>query len=295
LTLSEQQAEQLQVNPYTQISGYLEKCCLLVSANNSYERTAEDVAVLTGMSVSRSTQQRLVHRHRFECEVVDGSVDTVSIDGGKVRLRTPLGQESLWNDYKAVTLRGLSIQAYFRQNEDLVTWVNAQPLAPSVSCLGDGHEGIWNLFAHIGDPHQRREILDWFHLMENLHKVAPPVNCGYVKACLFHGKLNEAIWALLRVASKSALKFIAYLQNHRSRLPHYQALQQAGFTIGSGEVESAVKQINRRLKISGAQWSTPNVSQVLKHRCAYLNGYFAPSQSLLKRSFLTQSVHSLQR
>lgn len=123
-------SEQLQVNPYTQISGYLEKFCLLVSANNSYERTAEDVAVLTGMSVSRSTQQRLVHRHRFECEVVNGSVDTVSIEGGKVRLRTPLGQESLWNDYKAVTLRGLSIQAYFRQNEDLVTWVHAQPLAP---------------------------------------------------------------------------------------------------------------------------------------------------------------------
>ncbi|VEP17491.1 hypothetical protein H1P_6180002 [Hyella patelloides LEGE 07179] len=32
-----------------------------------------------------------------------------------------------------------------------------------------------------------------------------------------------------------------------------------------------LKQIDRRLKISGAQWKPENVSQVLKHRCAYLN------------------------
>jgi hypothetical protein len=35
-----------------------------------------------------------------------------------------------------------------------------------------------------------------------------------------------------------------------------------------------VKQIDRRLKISGAQWQKSNVPQVLKHRCAYLNHSF---------------------
>ncbi|NCS26236.1 MAG: ISKra4 family transposase, partial [Microcystis aeruginosa BS13-02] len=33
-----------------------------------------------------------------------------------------------------------------------------------------------------------------------------------------------------------------------------------------------IKQIDRRLKISGAQWNERNVPQVLKLRCAYLNG-----------------------
>ncbi|NEO96721.1 MAG: ISKra4 family transposase, partial [Moorea sp. SIO3G5] len=42
-------------------------------------------------------------------------------------------------------------------------------------------------------------------------------------------------------------------------------------SIASGAVESTVKQIDRRLKISGAQWNSENVPQVLKHRCAYLN------------------------
>ena len=46
-----------------------------------------------------------------------------------------------------------------------------------------------------------------------------------------------------------------------------------GLTIGSGSVESSIKQIGRRIKISGAQWKKENVAQVLKHRCSYLNGY----------------------
>ena len=35
-------------------------------------------------------------------------------------------------------------------------------------------------------------------------------------------------------------------------------------TIGSGSVESSIKQIGRRIKISGAQWKKEHVAQVLK-------------------------------
>jgi hypothetical protein len=86
------------------MSGYLEKCCLLLSANESYERSQQDIEVLTGMRVSHSTHQRLVHRHDFPGLVVPKSVEAMSIDGGKVRSRTPLGEECVWNDYKAIRL-----------------------------------------------------------------------------------------------------------------------------------------------------------------------------------------------
>ncbi len=33
-----------------------------------------------------------------------------------------------------------------------------------------------------------------------------------------------------------------------------------------------VSYFRKRCKISGAQWNQRNVPQVLKHRCAYLNG-----------------------
>ncbi len=42
-------------------------------------------------------------------------------------------------------------------------------------------------------------------------------------------------------------------------------------SLGSGAVESTIKQINRRIQLSGAQWNRDNVPQVLAHRCAYLN------------------------
>lgn len=77
---------------------------MLVSANASEERSAQDIPVHRGMEVSRGTQQRLVHRQTFELPVVEGRAEEMSIDGGKVRLRTPLGEICRWQDYKAVNL-----------------------------------------------------------------------------------------------------------------------------------------------------------------------------------------------
>jgi hypothetical protein len=45
--------------------------------------------------------------------------------------------------------------------------------------------------------------------------------------------------------------------------------------VRSGAVESAIKQIDRRMKVSGAQWKPENVPQALQLRCAYLNGQLA--------------------
>ena len=72
----------------------MEKCCLLLSANESYQRAAEDIEVLTGVSVSGSTQQRLVQRQVFAIPQLEDNIEEMSIDGGKVRLRTPNGQPS---------------------------------------------------------------------------------------------------------------------------------------------------------------------------------------------------------
>jgi hypothetical protein len=280
LLLSERQAKQLKVKSRTQISEHLEKCCLLISANNSYERTAEDLAMLTGIYIPHSTQQRLVHRQVFEAVVADEVVDTISIDGGKVRIRTPKGQESVWNDYKAVTLGDQAVGGYFKQNQALVDWVNQQPLAPTLACLGDGHDGIWNLFKQIGTTVMRLEILDWFHLMENLHKVelSSPLK-RQLETRLWQGQVEDVIRQLQKQPSESGRKFVEYLVKHQSRLPNYQQLQAQGVTIGSGAVESAVKQIGRRIKISGAQWQAKNVDQVVQHRAAYLNGCFTQSIS----------------
>ena len=63
------------------------------------------------------------------------------------------------------------IAARFQDNTSLISWVNQHRLKQPMFCLGDGHDRIWNLFAEIGTDEQRCEILDWYHLMENLGKV----------------------------------------------------------------------------------------------------------------------------
>lgn len=97
-------------------SPYLVKCCLLLSANESYARAAQDIKVLTGIAVPHGTQQRLVHRQTFELPQATASVTEMSVDGGKVRLRTPQGEPCEWRDYKAVNLHGIAVGAFFQDN-----------------------------------------------------------------------------------------------------------------------------------------------------------------------------------
>lgn len=145
-----------------------------------------------------------------------------------------------------------------------------------MTCLGDGHDGIWNIFADIGDQSERREILDWYHLMENLgHVGGSQQRLDAVEALLWQGQVDEAIEQFKDWSRERVDNFIAYLNKHRHRIVNYGYYQAEGISIGSGAIESTVKQVGRRIKISGAQWHIDNVPQVLIHRCAYLNGQFS--------------------
>lgn len=272
MSLTEGQAQRLGVQARTQVSPHLQRCCLILSANESYKHAAVDLEILTGMKISKSAQQRLVHRVSFtELNVEHNSVEELSVDGGKVRLRTPLGQISAWKDYKVITLHTLGLGAAFQDNTALIDWVNRQPLSVPLTCLGDGHPGIWNLIASISA--ERREILDWYHLKENLYKIQGSLNrLERVEAHLWKGHVDAAISEFEGCTATQVENFKVYLQTHRHRIPNYDYLKAEGVSIGSGAVESSIKQMGRRIKISGAQWKQENVPQVLRHRAAYLNG-----------------------
>ncbi|MBC6481619.1 MAG: hypothetical protein GDA56_31555 [Hormoscilla sp. GM7CHS1pb] len=108
--------------------------------------------------------------------------------------------------------------------------------------------------------------------MENLYKVGGShQRLKRVETVLWHGLIDEAKASFDGWSAPQVNNFLAYLDQHRSRLPNYAAYQQLKIDIGSGAVSSTIKRIGRRLKISGAQWKSENVNQVLKQRCAYLN------------------------
>ena len=111
---------------------------------------------------------------------------------------------------------------------------------------------------------------------------------------LWKGNVDDAIACCAECKLKQADNFCAYLEKHRHRIINYQYYQAEQIcSIGSAAIESTVKQIDRRTKISGTQWNLDNVPQVLAHRCAYINGLiFACS---IKTGMLPLRSHPLSK
>lgn len=277
LKLKSKQAQRLGLAPRSRLSPLLEKCCLRLSANESYADAEAEIEALTGMSINHSTLQRRVIQQEMATPDAKQAVSEVSVDGGKVRLRGKPGEGGYWRDYKAVRLQNLYYGAFFQDNQSLIDWVNSQPLRRPLVCLGDGHDGVWNVIAELTTPQDRWEILDWYHLKENLFKVGGSLKrLAQAESLLWQGQVEAAMALFADCSLKQARNFCAYLAKHRTRIVNYAYYQAEQLcSIGSGAVESAVKQIDRRVKISGAQWKPQTVHQILQLRCAYLNGLLA--------------------
>lgn len=212
------------------MSPHLEKCCLLLVGNESFANAERDLKMLTGIYVPHSTQHRLLERYEFSLPEATKQVEALSIDGGNIRLRTPLGCESVWRNYKAVKIHDQVAAAFFQNNPDLVTWVNSQLPSEPITCLGDGHDGVWNLFNQIGTIEQRREVLDWYHLIENLHRVGGSLKrLRRAQNQLWQGSTLEAIAEFVGVRGKASKNFQNYLRKHQSRIPDYQNYLYSGY------------------------------------------------------------------
>lgn len=151
----------------------------------------------------------------------------------------------------------------------------------------DGAEWIWKhvqaLFPHA------RQILDYYHCSEYLHKVAKAQYGNSEQAQegveatltrLYMGKVGHVLGGLQRMqpTSEEARKAIdncwVYLNEHRGRTT-YRQFRRGGYPLGSGGMESANKFIcHVRLKRSGAWWYEENSNQMLALRCAKYNGTF---------------------
>ena len=133
------------------------------------------------------------------------------------------------------------------------------------------------MFDEIAEQNIRLEILDWYHLKENLYKIeAPKKFLSKIESLLWYGQVDSVLKTLSNRKYDGVTKFTGYLQKHRHRVINYMYFQAEQLSsIGSGAVESGVKQIDKRLQIVGAQWKYENLPQTLSLRCAYLNGQLA--------------------
>lgn len=85
--------EKLGIEAYTRHSPLLEKCCLLLSANESYQNAEEDMLLLTGLKIGHSTHHRKVQKIENMLPDIKQKLSEIAIDGGTIRLRGEKGKK----------------------------------------------------------------------------------------------------------------------------------------------------------------------------------------------------------
>ena len=134
-----------------------------------------------------------------------------------------------------------------------------------IGLIGDGADWLWKHM--VACFPKGRQILDYYHCAEHIHKVAKlqygekPLKClEWVESTmtrLFCAEVDSVIWGLERMKPRNEMaeeeirKLIGYLSNNRERI-HYKGDRIGGYPIGSGGIESANKFIcHTRMKRSG--------------------------------------------
>ncbi len=230
------------------------------------------------------------------------------LDGGRVQTRAAKGEEQPWRELKVgawFTAKGQppkkpdgkwSIQAqdstYYADIAHAdefgdILWATGVQRdahhALELIFLGDGARWIWDLVS-LHFPHAI-QIVDWFHACEYLAPVAKIVFkeqheqkqwLDQVKTDRWEGQLDDVIAACAQHvdpnrAEDPAQKAVTYYTNNRLRMD-YPTYRANGYQIGSGTIESGVKQIaSQRMKVPGARWALQNARLVAKSRAAFLS------------------------
>jgi hypothetical protein len=152
------------------------------------------------------------------------------------------------------------------------------PQAADSSVTADGAAWIWNLAAdYFPDSIQ---IVDWYHACEHLSDAAhalhptdqPAAHRWYrhTQTSLFLGETHLII-AQLEAAGLSDCAH--YFQSHKRRMFYHDFLTD-GYPIGSGTVESSIKQFKARLTGPGMRWKRPNADRMLVIRAAVMANSF---------------------
>ena len=147
--------------------------------------------------------------------------------------------------------------------------------------IGDGSHWIWNMCEELFPD--AVQILDYYHLSENVHSFAKylyPDNeikmKGWAKDILDKVDKGLVEEVLERLADLKDVKLPAqvpnlrvYIENNRGRID-YRRYKLRGYYIGSGAIESGNKLvIQQRMKQSGMRWSMSGGQYMAALRAKY--------------------------
>lgn len=152
------------------------------------------------------------------------------------------------------------------------------PTAKECSVTADGAAWIWNV-AEDCFP-ESMQIVDWYHATQHLAQAALALYPNDEKQRqrwykqrqndLFQGSIHKITTPLEQAGFP---ELALYFHTHQRRM-QYQDFREEGYPIGSGTVESGVKQFKTRLTGSGMRWSRPAAERMLALRAAILSDSF---------------------
>lgn len=175
-----------------------------------------------------------------------------------------------------------------------------------LSFVSDGAKWIWQRVEKLFNRLKIKLsevtlILDYYHAVQHLNQMAA-LKMAWdsaekkrwiqkMKKWLLKGKIDDVIQSMTQMTkgthSNDLRRELRYFISHTSRLG-YKDAREAGLSIGSGAVESAIRRVvNLRLKGPGIIWSEEGAEEMLMLRCFFKAGRWV---QLEKWAFSTNSV-----
>lgn len=152
------------------------------------------------------------------------------------------------------------------------------PCADQSSVTADGAAWIWNVADDLFPD--STQIVDWYHALQHLAAAAQALYpedeararqwLHTHKQHLFQGEIHRIT---LPLDAAGLSDHSRYFHTHKRRM-HYQRFQTLGFPLGSGSVESSIKQFKARLSGPGMRWSRSGAQRMLLIRSAVLSDSF---------------------
>lgn len=278
--------------PYEQVEQVFQRLTGQMIPDASIWVETQRVGQRLGEQIARQRQQVSVERTQWEHHRYDPYArKSVAFDGGMVHIRNEGWKELKVGVVSDLTARGQPL----RQRHSLYTAVlgdvgafrpalwalavqSALPYAGDVAVIADGAAWIWRLAADLFPCSV--QIVDWYHARQHLAQAAAvrfpddarQARTWYAQMSghLFMGRVWFIVADLLH---HDLADHATYFQTHHRRM-QYHELRGDSYPIGSGTVESGVKQFKQRLSGPGMHWSRSGAEHMIGLRTVILSRQF---------------------
>ena len=278
--------------PYAQVEPVFERltgqlipdASIWVEAHRAGQRLCEQVA--------QQRQHVSVDRTQWEHHRYDPRArQSVAFDGGMVHIRKEGWKELKVGVVSDLTARGQPLRqsqpcytavlgdvAAFRPALWALAVQRAVPYAGDVAVIADGATWIWRLAADLFPCSV--QIVDWYHARQHLAQAATARYPNDEKqARTWYEQMSEHLFMgrigciVADLQQHDLADLAAYFHTHQRRM-QYHEWRGDNYPIGSGNVESGVKQFKQRLTGPGMRWSRSGAERMVVLRTAILSRQF---------------------